>query len=46
MGESYCLAIGGENNVRQEVQRGMMKVQPERQEKYGRHEREGTRIFG
>ena len=43
---SYCLAKGGENGERGKGQRGMMKAQPERQEKYGRNETEGPLVFG
>ena len=46
MTESYCLAIGSENSERRQAQREMMKVQPERQEEYGRDETEGTCVLG
>ena len=44
--ESYCLAMGCENSEQGRARRGMMRVQPERQEEYGRNGTERTGVFG
>jgi hypothetical protein len=40
------MAIGGKIGKRERAPGGMIKVQPERQEEYGRVETEGIAVFG
>jgi len=42
----YCLAMEAKNGEQQSSRGGMIKVQPERQEEYGRDEIEGISVLG